>query len=77
MRISLPIWNYLGLGYLSKYMFGSFQASTRVENRLIETVLLSTHKIYFASEIRKIIFKNALLSGVLDPDEMPYKWYFH
>ena len=33
------------------------------KNRLIETVLLSTHSICFGSEIRKIIFQYAFLSG--------------
>ena len=33
------------------------------KNRLIEIVLLSTHNICFGSEIRKIIFKCALLAG--------------
>ena len=33
------------------------------KNRLIETVLLSTHNIYFALEIRILIFEYALLSG--------------
>ena len=37
------------------------------KNRLIETVLLSTHNIRFGSEIRKIIFQYALLSGGLVP----------
>ena len=40
------------------------------KNRLIETVLLSTHNICFGREIRKIIFSCALLSGgaaVLNP----------
>ena len=33
------------------------------KNRLIETVLLSTHNICFTSEIRKLGFNLALLSG--------------
>ena len=36
------------------------------KNRLIETVLLSTHNICFGREIRKIVFCYALLSGGLD-----------
>ena len=36
------------------------------KNRLIETVLLSTHNICFDWEIRKIIVSYALLSGGLD-----------
>ena len=35
------------------------------KNRLIETVLLSTHNIRFGGEIRKLILKYALLSGGL------------
>ena len=35
------------------------------KNRLIETVLLSTHNICFGNEIRKIIFNYAHLSGGL------------
>ena len=35
------------------------------KNRLIETVLLSTHNICFGREIRKIIFCDTLLSGGL------------
>ena len=35
------------------------------KNRLIETVLLSTHNICFGLEIKKIIFQYALLSGGL------------
>ena len=35
------------------------------KNRLIETVLLSTHNICFDQVIRKIIFQYALLSGGL------------
>ena len=35
------------------------------KNRLIETVLLSTHNICFRLEIRKIIFQYTLLSGGL------------
>ena len=35
------------------------------KNRLIETVLLSTHNICFGSEIKKIVFQYALLSGEL------------
>ena len=33
------------------------------KNRLIETVLLSTHNICLGYEIRKIIYQYALLSG--------------
>ena len=36
------------------------------KNRLIETVLLSTHNICFGWEIKKIIFQYALLSGGLN-----------
>ena len=36
------------------------------KNRLIETVLLSTHNIYFGLEIRKLNFRYALLTKVLD-----------
>ena len=32
------------------------------KNRLIETVLLRTHNIYFGCEIRKIVFNDTLLS---------------
>ena len=35
------------------------------KNRLIETVLLSTHNIYFAWEIRKLFRKYYLSSGAL------------
>ena len=35
------------------------------KNRLIETVLLSTHNICFGSEMKKIVFQYALLSGGL------------
>ena len=35
------------------------------KNRLNETVLLSTHNIYFAWEIRKLLRKYYLLSGAL------------
>ena len=35
------------------------------KNRLIETVLLSTHNICFGLEIKKIIFQYTLLSGGL------------
>ena len=35
------------------------------KNRLNETVLLSTHNIYFAWEIRKLFRKYNLLSGAL------------
>ena len=35
------------------------------KNRLIETVLLSTHNICFGWEIKKIVFQNALISGAL------------
>ena len=33
------------------------------KNRLIETVLLSTHNIHFVSEIRKLIFNYVPLYG--------------
>ena len=33
------------------------------QNRLIETVLLSTHNICFEWKFKKIIFQYALLSG--------------
>ena len=33
------------------------------KNRLIETVLLSAHNIFFGLEIRKLLFWYALLSG--------------
>ena len=36
------------------------------KNRLIETVLLSTHNICFCLEIKKIVFQFALLSGGLE-----------
>ena len=36
-----------------------------LKNRLIETVLLSTHNICFGGEIRKLIFWYALLTKVL------------
>ena len=36
------------------------------KNRLIETVLLSTHNICFCSEIRKMIFDYVLLTKGLD-----------
>ena len=36
------------------------------KNRLIETVLLSTHNICFGWEIRKIIFSYLHISGSLD-----------
>ena len=35
------------------------------KNRLIETVLLSTHNICFGLEIRKLNFRYALLTNVL------------
>ena len=35
------------------------------KNRLIETVLLSTHNICFGKEIKKIVFQYSLLSGAL------------
>ena len=35
------------------------------KNRLIQTVLLSTHNICFGLEIRKLIFRYALLAKVL------------
>ena len=35
------------------------------KNRLIETVLLSTHNICFGREINKVVFQYALLSGGL------------
>ena len=35
------------------------------KNRLIETVLLSTHNMCFGREIRNLIFDNAILSAVL------------
>ena len=35
------------------------------KNRLIETVLLSTHNICFGREIRKLNFRYALLTKVL------------
>ena len=41
------------------------------KNRLIETVLLSTHNICFGWEIRKIIFKYTLFSWGL---MVPYLW---
>ena len=45
------------------------------KNRLIETVLLSTHDMFWLRE-KKLIFDNKLLTGGLlansaDPDEMP------
>ena len=49
---------YLPMG-LNIYVLGA------QKNRLIETVLLSTNNICFGQEIRKIIFKYALLSGGL------------
>ena len=39
------------------------------KNRLIETVLMSTHNICFGCEKRKLIFQYALLSGSLILDE--------
>ena len=36
------------------------------KNRLIETVLLSTHNICFGLDIRKIIFKYEVLFGGLE-----------
>ena len=40
------------------------------KNRLIETVLLSTHNICFGREIRKLNFRLALLTKVLPPHLM-------
>ena len=39
------------------------------KNRLIETVLLSTHNICFGCEIRKLNFRYALLTKVLNNSE--------
>ena len=45
------------------------------KNRLIETVLLSTHNICFGLEIRKIIFSCALLSdGLTQVDAIQFAW---
>ena len=41
------------------------------KNRLIETVLLSTHNICFGREIKKIVFQYTLLSGGLI---IEYSW---
>ena len=51
------------------------------KNRLIETVLLSTHSICFGREIRKIIFSYAHLSGGLkfinlSNHEIIVRWLF-
>ena len=44
------------------------------KNRLIETVLFSTHNICFGLEIRKLIFDFAHLScGLLALDKLSYK----
>ena len=44
------------------------------KNRLIETVLLSTHNICFVWEIRKLNFRYALLTKVLD-HPIILQWY--
>ena len=46
------------------------------KNRLIETVLLSTHNICFDSEIRKISFTNALLYRGLENETDHHGHYF-
>ena len=43
-----------------------------LKNRLVETVVLSTHNICFGWGIRKIIFSYALLSGGLDC----FSWWY-
>ena len=40
------------------------------KNRLIETVLLSTHNICFGWEIRKLNLRYALLTKVLSPNKL-------
>ena len=46
-------------------MFWVVKRTVSIKNRLIETVLLSTHNICFGWEIRKLNFRHDLLTKVL------------
>ena len=60
--IFLPINKNVFLGAQKNRLIETVLLSTHNKNRLIETVLLSTHNICFGWEIKKIIFQYSLLS---------------